>query len=144
MAANFLKDSSIIRIIYWKSFICLFFNKKFSSFIFFCSQKGPVNLSYKIYESTIKITKIELDPSEKSASVNFVNNNNINNINNNNWKEVQLRISENGEMSITGIETNLDSSLLEIVNSDPKSKQDDDVNILTSKDSDSKEKGKFF
>lgn len=65
--------------------------------------------------------KLESNVAEETpAPVNCI----INNNNNNNWKEVQLRISENGEMSITGIDTNLDSSLLEIVNTEPKYKSE--------------------
>lgn len=46
--------------------------------------------------------------------------------NNNNWKEVQLRISENGEMSITGIQDNINSEsfseeLIEVLDTKPKS-----------------------
>lgn len=87
-------------------------------------QKGPIELTYRIYECAVNKIKTEAELAEESpAPVNCVINNN-NNINNNNWKEVQLRISENGEMSITGIDTNLDSSLLEIVNSEPKYKNE--------------------
>lgn len=72
----------------------------------------------------MKNIKSEHDLSEESpAPENCVINNN-NHINNNDWKEVQLRISENGEMSITGIDTNLHSSLLEIVNCEPKYKNE--------------------
>lgn len=73
----------------------------------------------------MKKIKLENDPNnDESQSIDCNNIGSNNSINNNNWKEVQLRISENGEMSITGIDTNLDSSLLEIVNSDTKYKNE--------------------
>ncbi|CAG9768063.1 unnamed protein product [Ceutorhynchus assimilis] len=61
-------------------------------------KKEPLNLTYKIYECRAKKPKLD--------NVNMTNNNN------NNWKEVQLRISENGEMSITGIQ---DANMLELL-----------------------------
>lgn len=69
-------------------------------------QKESLDLTYKIYECRAK--KLKLDCTENSES--GVNKSTINN--NNNWKEVQLRISENGEMSITGIQ---DASMLELL-----------------------------
>lgn len=60
-----------------------------------------MELCYKIYECTSK--KVKLDDEQSQT-------------NNNNWKEVQLRISENGEMSITGIQDS--NTVVNIVNSD--------------------------
>lgn len=98
--------------------------------ILHCSQKGPIELTYSIYECAVKKIKTEGELSDESpVPINCVLNNNFSN-NNNNWKEVQLRISENGEMSITGIDTNLDSSLLEIVNSEPKYKNEGVVTMV--------------
>ncbi|XP_066144215.1 polycomb group protein Psc-like isoform X2 [Euwallacea fornicatus] len=59
---------------------------------------GTLDLTYKIYERWAKKPKLEGVDLEKENSTS----------NSNNWKEVQLRISENGEMSITGIQDALE------------------------------------
>nr|XP_023014389.1 uncharacterized protein YMR317W-like isoform X2 [Leptinotarsa decemlineata] len=82
------------------------------AYIYLWKRKGPIELTYRIYERASK--KPKLDPEYVEATQ--MNNNN-------NWKEVQLRISENGEMSITGIQDSaLSPSLMEIVNSELKYK----------------------
>nr|CAI5818142.1 unnamed protein product [Callosobruchus analis] len=87
------------------------------TYIYLWKRKGPIDLTYRIYENIAK--KPKLDISESSNAVQ------PDNSNNNNWKEVQLRISENGEMSITDIQdTSIDDPLLEIVNTEPKYKND--------------------
>ncbi|XP_066255810.1 protein suppressor 2 of zeste-like isoform X2 [Euwallacea similis] len=59
---------------------------------------GTLDLTYKIYERWAKKPKLEgVDLEKENTSSNS-----------NNWKEVQLRISENGEMSITGIQDALE------------------------------------
>lgn len=81
-------------------------------------QKGPIELTYRIYECSAKKPKLEPERRDPSQTAAVANNNN-----NNNWKEVQLRISETGEMSITGIQdAALGPSILEIVNSDHQQK----------------------
>ncbi|XP_057671095.1 mucin-2-like isoform X1 [Diorhabda carinulata] len=98
------------------------------AYIYLWKRKGPIELTYRIYENTAKKIKLEVPHHNETTGTNVANNNNNNNnniSNNNNWKEVQLRISENGEMSITGIQdAALSPSLLEIVNSEPKYKSD--------------------
>ncbi|KAJ8973010.1 hypothetical protein NQ317_004608 [Molorchus minor] len=85
------------------------------AYIYMWKRKGPIELTYKIYECTAKKPRLEAPVEAPNAAHN----------NNNNWKEVQLRISENGEMSITGIQDSaLSPSLLEIVNADHKYKND--------------------
>ncbi|KAG5900094.1 hypothetical protein JTB14_016063 [Gonioctena quinquepunctata] len=85
------------------------------AYIYLWKRKGPIELTYRIYECTSKKPKLE----PEYVEITQVNNNN-------NWKEVQLRISENGEMSITGIQDGtLSPSLLEIVNSEPKYKNEE-------------------
>ncbi|CAG9860973.1 unnamed protein product [Phyllotreta striolata] len=91
------------------------------AYIYLWKRKGPIELSYKIYENTTKKLKLE---SLDGLEVNGINNNIGNDNDNNNWKEVQLRISENGEMSITGIQESMVSGLLEVVNSEPKYKNE--------------------
>lgn len=59
------------------------------------SQKSPIDLIYRIYECAPKKPKLENTDMKET------------NQNNNTWREVQLRISENGEMSITGIHDDL-------------------------------------
>nr|CAH7748336.1 unnamed protein product [Callosobruchus chinensis] len=87
------------------------------TYIYLWKRKGPIDLTYRIYENIAK--KPKLDISESSNAVQ------PDNTNNNNWKEVQLRISENGEMSITDIQdTSIDDPVLEIVNTEPKYKND--------------------
>ncbi|KAJ8957916.1 hypothetical protein NQ318_001913 [Aromia moschata] len=106
------------------------------AYIYLWKRKGPIELTYRIYECTAKKPKLEPQLISDSAplhsapctTVSATNTtaptNSIAN-NNNNWKEVQLRISENGEMSITGIQdAPLSPSLLEIVNTDQKYKND--------------------
>ncbi|XP_022907092.2 uncharacterized protein [Onthophagus taurus] len=51
---------------------------------------APLKLTYRIFENRSKRPKLDSDDP--------------NSMNNNNWKEVQLRISENGEISVTGID----------------------------------------
>ncbi|KAK9874322.1 hypothetical protein WA026_002673 [Henosepilachna vigintioctopunctata] len=71
-------------------------------YIYKLSKLEPLDLTYRIYEYMAKKMKIEnresklVTPDEASTQPTYSNNNN--------WKEVQLRISENGEMSITGIQ----------------------------------------
>ncbi|CAG9820633.1 unnamed protein product [Phaedon cochleariae] len=84
------------------------------AYIYLWKRKEPMQLTYRIYECTAKKPKLDHENAD-TAQAN----------NNNNWKEVQLRISENGEMSITGIqEDRLSPSLLEIVNNESKYKDD--------------------
>jgi hypothetical protein len=67
------------------------------AYIYAWKRKAPIELTYRIYEYTAK--KPKLDVKEEAVQSN-----------NNNWKEVQLRISENGEMSI------IQDEALELVN----------------------------
>lgn len=64
-------------------------------------QKGPLELTYRIYEYTAKRPKPDdtgkRDEDAKAEPEQQTNNGN-------DWKEVQLRISENGEMSVMGIQ----------------------------------------
>ncbi|KAF5307424.1 hypothetical protein FQR65_LT06938 [Abscondita terminalis] len=65
------------------------------AYIYLWRRNGPLELTYRIYENTIKKlnsnTQSEtLDDPAKSE--------------NSEWKEVQLRISENGEMCFTGVD----------------------------------------
>ncbi|XP_050310463.1 polycomb group protein Psc-like [Anthonomus grandis grandis] len=77
------------------------------AYIYSWKKIEPLSLTYKIYE---RAKKPKLEPPENSQNT---SNPQLNN-NNNNWKEVQLRISENGEMSITGIQ---DSGMLDLLES---------------------------
>lgn len=87
-------------------------------------QKGPIELTYRIYECSAKKLKLEPECHESTQA---------NNNNNNNWKEVQLRISETGEMSITGIQdAALGPSILEIVNSDQQKYKNEVVTVVES------------
>ncbi|CAH0549274.1 unnamed protein product [Brassicogethes aeneus] len=61
------------------------------AYIYKCKRKRCIDLSYRIYECKSK--KLKTDGTE--------------NQNNNNWKEVQLRISENGEMQMSLMHENL-------------------------------------
>ncbi|KAF7267465.1 hypothetical protein GWI33_019300 [Rhynchophorus ferrugineus] len=70
------------------------------AYIYSWKRKSPLDLTYKIYECPAKKPKLEQSETSDHATLNKIQHNN----NNNNWKEVQLRISENGEMSITGIQ----------------------------------------
>ncbi|CAG9831081.1 unnamed protein product [Diabrotica balteata] len=98
------------------------------AYIYLWKRKGPIELTYRIYENTSKKLKLDVQEHQEQQETNLANNNNNNISNNNNWKEVQLRISENGEMSITGIQdAALSPSLLEIVNTEPKYKSDASV-----------------
>lgn len=76
-------------------------------------QKEPLELTYQIYEKTIKRIKLDNSTDDKKELQT-------------DWKEVQLRISENGEMSVTGIQDSI-----EIIN-EPKivEKEDIKANIL--------------
>ncbi|XP_044260739.1 polycomb group protein Psc-like isoform X2 [Tribolium madens] len=58
------------------------------SYIYSWKRKTPLELTYRIYEYTPKRTEVKEEETSEQTN------------NNNNWKEVQLRISENGEMSI--------------------------------------------
>ncbi|CAH1986413.1 unnamed protein product [Acanthoscelides obtectus] len=82
-------------------------------YIYLWKKKGPIELTYRIYENIAKKPKLDLSESSHTAPQD--------NTNNNNWKEVQLRISENGEMSITDIQG---ASIDELVNTEPKYKND--------------------
>lgn len=62
-------------------------------------RKGPLELTYRIYESTLSPAKLRC-PSSAADDKQINNNNNASN----DWKEVQIQISENGEMSVTGIQ----------------------------------------
>ncbi|XP_064214617.1 polycomb group protein Psc isoform X2 [Tribolium castaneum] len=55
------------------------------SYIYSWKRKTPLELTYRIYEYAPKKTEVKKEEASEQ---------------NNNWKEVQLRISENGEMSI--------------------------------------------
>lgn len=68
-------------------------------------QKGPLELTYRIYEHVPKKQK----PEDTAVKEDITTSNN-----NNDWKEVQLRISENGEMSVTGV--NGDNSSEQTIN----------------------------
>lgn len=62
-------------------------------------QKGPLELTYRIYEYTAsKRVKLDGDDDDGVKKAETQTNNS------NDWKEVQLRISENGEMSVMGIQ----------------------------------------
>lgn len=63
-------------------------------------QNNPLDLTYKIYECRVKKAKLECSDCEDQTTSST------------NWKEVQLRISENGEMSITGIQ---ESGMLQLL-----------------------------
>ncbi|KAJ3653108.1 hypothetical protein Zmor_019025 [Zophobas morio] len=71
------------------------------AYIYSWKRKAPIELSYRIYEYTSKKPKLEAKKQDEEEIVQT---------NNNNWKEVQLRISENGEMSI------IQDEALELVN----------------------------
>ncbi|KAJ8913690.1 hypothetical protein NQ315_007407 [Exocentrus adspersus] len=93
------------------------------AYIYLWKRKGPMELTYRIYECcATKKLKLEQDQMESSRANATTNNNN--------WKEVQLRISESGEMSITGIQdAALSPSLLEIVNSDQQKYKNEAVSV---------------
>lgn len=78
------------------------------AYIYSWKRKAPIELSYRIYEYATK--KLKLEDERKKEESDVLQTNNIFSNNNNNWKEVQLRISENGEMSI------IQNEPLEIVN----------------------------
>lgn len=64
-------------------------------------RKGPLELTYRIYESTLNSANLDINlTSDDNEIANNLNNNNASN----DWKEVQIQISENGEMSVTGIQ----------------------------------------
>ncbi|XP_049824399.1 polycomb group protein Psc [Aethina tumida] len=65
------------------------------AYIYTWKKKSPIDLIYRIYECAPKKPKLENTDMKET------------NQNNNTWREVQLRISENGEMSITGIHDDL-------------------------------------
>lgn len=73
------------------------------AYIYSWKRNTPLDLSYKIYECPAKKAKLDQAVSEDNTTNSLQNNNN--------WKEVELRISENGEMSITGIR---DSMILDV------------------------------
>lgn len=68
------------------------------AYIYLWRRKGPLELTYRIYENTIKRLKSgsETDDENESSSSDDKSKSE--------WKEVQLRISENGEMCITGVD----------------------------------------
>uniref|UniRef100_A0AAR5Q7H9 RING-type domain-containing protein n=2 Tax=Dendroctonus ponderosae TaxID=77166 RepID=A0AAR5Q7H9_DENPD len=70
------------------------------AYIYSWKRKNPLDLTYKIYESRVKKAKLECSECEDQTASST------------NWKEVQLRISENGEMSITGIQ---ESGMLQLL-----------------------------
>ncbi|ERL95029.1 hypothetical protein D910_12299, partial [Dendroctonus ponderosae] len=70
------------------------------AYIYSWKRKNPLDLTYKIYESRVKKAKLECSECEEQTASST------------NWKEVQLRISENGEMSITGIQ---ESGMLQLL-----------------------------
>ncbi|RZC34207.1 polycomb complex protein BMI-1-A, partial [Asbolus verrucosus] len=72
------------------------------AYIYSWKRKAPIELSYRIYQYAAKKLKLEEERKEEKVEVTQTNNNN--------WKEVQLRISENGEMSI------IQDEALELVN----------------------------
>lgn len=61
----------------------------------FVLQKGPLELTYRIYEYTAKRIKSDVKKEDEMKAETE---------NSSDWKEVQLRISENGEMSVMGIQ----------------------------------------
>lgn len=65
------------------------------AYIYLWRRKGPLELTYRIYENTIK----KLNSDTQSSTLE-----NTNTSENSEWKEVQLRISENGEMCFTGVD----------------------------------------
>lgn len=69
-----------------------------TNFLCFSLQKGPLELTYRIYEYTAK--KIKLDDSTRGDD----DIQSETQTDSSDWKEVQLRISENGEMSVMGIQ----------------------------------------
>ncbi|KAL1502717.1 hypothetical protein ABEB36_007821 [Hypothenemus hampei] len=95
------------------------------AYIYSWKKKEPLNLSYKIYECGVKKPRLNCEDGTSTVSSN----------NNNNWKEVQLRISENGEMSITGIK---DSNMLNLLEETEKFKSEIVINESKHLDEDSK------
>ncbi|XP_065168180.1 cell surface glycoprotein 1-like [Atheta coriaria] len=79
------------------------------AYIYLWRRKVPLALTYRIYESTKKANS-------QSLNLSAENNNNNDSSGEEGWKEVQLRISENGEMSVTGIQdclSLLDANILQ-------------------------------
>lgn len=73
-------------------------------------QKGPLELTYRIYEYTAKRIKLDTDVNkqadggEEMVQDETQTNGGNSSSSSSDWKEVQLRISENGEMSVMGIQ----------------------------------------
>ncbi|XP_031330877.1 polycomb group protein Psc-like, partial [Photinus pyralis] len=68
------------------------------AYIYLWRRKGPLELTYRIYENTIKRLKSGGEAKEENESCSAEDKSQSE------WKEVQLRISENGEMCITGVD----------------------------------------
>lgn len=103
-------------------------------YIYKLSKHEPLLLTYKIFEYVSKRIKLDDETCKENKLENSENANN-----NNNWKEVQLRISENGEMSVTGIQDTASKSYMgdEIVAlldtkpiTPPKKKEIPDLKII--------------
>ncbi|GJQ81920.1 hypothetical protein Trydic_g20388 [Trypoxylus dichotomus] len=119
-----LSDSHRIDILHNQDTLHTYLTLMDIAYIYLWRRKGPLELTYRIYENRTKRLKIDdkedeslqdsqsrdaalvpedTNQPEKSSSTETNSLNNNNNNNNNNWKEVQLRISENGEISVTDI-----------------------------------------
>lgn len=93
-------------------------------YIYKLSKLESLDLTYRIYEYMAKKMRLDSKESESKEKIDISLQPTL--PNNNNWKEVQLRISENGEMSITGIQDNLTSQsfskeMIEVLDTKPKS-----------------------
>lgn len=105
-----LKDNHRVDILYNQDCLNSYLTLMDIAYIYLWRRKGPMEITYRIYENMAKRVKVQVADGEGGAEENagVVLNNNNNSINHNDWKEVQLRISENGEMSVTGIQDCLD------------------------------------
>lgn len=103
-----------------------------------------MELTYRIYENTAKKLKVDKEATEQKDSTTNIND----------WKEVQLRISENGEMSVTGIQDTIEiinnhkllekeeikSNVLPLVDSLLEGRLNENLNEVKMKDEEAKNK----
>ncbi|XP_018335423.1 mucin-5AC [Agrilus planipennis] len=68
------------------------------AYIYLWRRKGPLDLTYRIYENTAKRLKLDSNSSISATEEDESSETK------NEWKEVQLRISETGEMCVTGVD----------------------------------------
>ncbi|KAL3271104.1 hypothetical protein HHI36_021600 [Cryptolaemus montrouzieri] len=118
-----LSDSHYIDILHNQDCLNPFYTLMDVIYIYKLSKMEPLDLTYRIYEYMAKKMKLEHKESKTVNQTDMPSE--LSHSNNNNWKEVQLRISENGEMSITGIQDGITSEnftpeLIEVLDTKPK------------------------